>query len=57
MSPMELLNTECGITSGVILAVTAFKLLAFFCDCTGQFVSDLVETFKDGFSHDASNLF
>ena len=28
-----------------------FKLLAFFCDCTGQFVSDLVGNPNCWFSH------
>ena len=33
-----------------------FKLLACFCDCTGQFVSDLVGNPEDRFSRVAAQL-
>ena len=33
-----------------------FKLLACFCDCTGQFVSDLVGNPEDWFSRVAAQI-
>ena len=34
----------------LFLKIQTFKLLAFFCDCTGRFVSDLVGNPEDRFS-------
>ena len=38
------------------LPISCFKLLAFFCDCAGHFVSDMVQTPKDQLSHIAAHF-
>ena len=39
----------------LLLKSRNFKILAFFCDCTGQFVSDLVGNTKYRFSDFSHN--
>ena len=40
----------------VFFLLRNFKLLAFFCDCTGRFVSDLVGNPEDRFSRVSAHI-
>ena len=51
------LNSTFVFATRIVQFLQNFKSLGFFCDCTGQFVSDQVGDPENRFSHVPAHIF